>query len=147
MQWPRRGALPLPVVGLILGVLGCSSPEAPTTLAGTYHLISYNLGATDLPLPYVQEANAPGDTDKWVGATLTLQPDSTWTNVFQHEYCPSGACGALHADTSRGTFRLVPGTGPGTTLLMELLPYGSGSGGAVIRGHRLELYNFWIYQR
>jgi hypothetical protein len=139
----------VPLLAGVLGLVNCSNPEGPTTVFGTYHLTAYSDGASDLPLPYVQEAStSPSDTDKVYGGSLTLKPDSTWTNVWQRVYCQSGVCGALRSDTLHGTFgHYTPGDSAGTMLLMRTWPYVDSPGPALVRGRRLELYGFWIYER
>ncbi len=118
------------------------------SVLGTYQMTGYTWGSGDLPLPYVQQAStSPADTDKWYGGSLALQPDSTWTNVTQLVHCHSGVCGALRSDTLHGTFSLATNDSAGTMILMRTWPYVYNPGPAVVRGRRLELYRFWIYER
>ena len=131
----------------VLAALSCSNPEAPLGVTGTYHLVAYTWGEGDLALPFVQAALTPGDTEKWYGATLTLLPDSTWTNVWQHMYCPGGVCASMHLDTLHGTFGGFPHDSTGTQFLFWTPPNLYGPGGAIIQGRRLRLYSIWIFER
>lgn len=148
IQWKLGLRLRVYLLAL-LGAVACSGTTAPTTVFGTYPLTGYTLGAGDLALPYVQEiGGVPGDTDRWVGGTLTLMSDSTWVNVWAHVICDSGVCGAEQPDTVHGVFHLLlPGDSTATTLQMLAWPTYDPSQAAVIRGNRLELYNMWLYQR
>jgi hypothetical protein len=63
-------------------------------------------------------------------------------------HCQSGVCPAIHLDTIHGTFsHYAPGDSAGKiTLLMQTVPSPDPPAGAVLRGRRLELYGFWIYE-
>ena len=149
----RRRRQPTRLLGLLVltGALAgasCTSPEAPQGVAGVYHLTGYTLGAGDLPLPYVQAASTPGDTDKYWGATLSLLKDSTWVNILQHQYCPAGSCSPVHSDTIHGTYTHTSGDTTGTWFTFWI-PGGPSPSytGAHIVGRRLELSQMWIYER
>lgn len=138
----------LPAVLSIVGLLSCSDSTSPNTVFGTYRLTGYTVGGSEMPLPYMEASATPGDTDAWYGGSLTLRSDSTWTNVWQHVHCQPGGCGELHEDTLRGTFTLLPvNDTAGTTLVMRNEIDVESPGPALVRGRRLELYGFWLYER
>jgi len=142
-------ALVLLLVLATLGPISCVNPQGPSSVFGSYQLTAYIRGGTDFPLPYVQVASAPADTDKWVGGALTLRPDSTWTIVWQILHCQSGACGAPEVQTQHGTFdHFAERDSAGAIAIVFLtLPANIAQNAAVVRGRRLELNASWAYER
>ena len=135
------------ITASLLSWWSCTNPEGPTTFLGTYNLTACNVGASETAVPCVYENGIPGDSERVYGSVLGLEQGSTWTNVWQRAHCSGGVCGEVHADTVHGTFARAPGDGPDLILVMRTWPYVDCCGSAVIRGHRLELYALWTYER
>ena len=131
------------------GCISCVNPQGPSSVFATYQLTAYIRDGTDFPLPYEQVASAPADTDKWVGGTLTLRSDSTWTNVWQIVHCQSGACGAPETQTQYGTFdHFAERDSAGAiAIVFWTLPANIAQNAAMVRGSRLELNASWVYER
>ena len=141
-----------PALFLVLaawGSVSCSNPQGPSSVFGAYQLTAYTLGAGDLPLPYMRQASTPADTDKWVGGTLTLRSDSTWTNVWRMVHCQSGICGAPQSNTEHGTFAHFAerDSAGAIALVFWTLPANIAQNAALVRGRRLELNRSWVYER
>ena len=131
------------------GSVSCLNPQGPSSVFGSYPLTAYTLSAGDLPLPYVRQASTPADTDKWVGGTLILRSDSTWTNVWRIVHCQSGVCAAPDSTTEHGTFNHFAerDSAGAIALVFWTLPANIDQNAAVVRGRRLELNGSWVYER
>jgi hypothetical protein len=131
----------------IWGSTSCVDPQGPSSVFGSYQLTGYIRNGADLPLPYVNGDST--SADEWIGGTLILRSDSTWTNEWQIVHCQSGVCGAPQSQTQYGTFNHFAerDSAGGVALVFWTLPVNIDQNGAVVRGRRLELNASWVYER
>ena len=142
----RSAIVPLLVLATY-GSTSCLNPQGPSSVFGSYQLTGYIRDGADFPLPY--PPSAPADADKWVGGTLVLRADSTWTIVWQIVHCQSGTCGAPQPQTQYGTFNHFAerDSAGGIALVFWTLPANIAQNAAVVRGDRLELNASWVFDR
>ena len=134
------------VLGLAAcGVCGCRSATGPSRVFGTYRLTSCQPDTVSIAVPCQLPNPGAGDSLRVYGSTLTLNSDSTWTNIWDSAQCWGGVWSSELVDTLYGTFHAIPGDG--SAFQMWTLPGNSTFGSAVIKGTSLDLYSRWTYQR